>query len=134
MATRLPIYILAPLIMCGCQFSRSQVNPHIRDIDTSWIIPGETTRRQVIDRIGIPPTAHELGGVTADTFRWILHDRRTGTMEIGRFVTPTFEFSHAHSAEDILVKFDKNGKVSLLSRTVSDGGHTRIKEWKEAGE
>lgn len=132
MAARpLPFCILASLIMCGCQFSRSQVNPHIRDIDTSWIIPGETTRRQVIDRIGIPPTANELGGVTADSFRWTLHDRRTGTLEIGRFVTPTFEFSHAHSAEDILLKFDKDGKVALLSRTLSDGRRTRIIEWKE---
>lgn len=132
MAARpLPICILASLIMCGCQFSRSQVNPHIRDIDTSWIIPGETTRRQVIDRIGIPPTANELGGVTEDSFRWTLHDRRTGTLEIGRFVTPTFEFSHAHSAEDILLKFDKDGKVALLSRTLSDGRRTRIIEWKE---
>jgi hypothetical protein len=132
MATRLLTCLFASLALCGCHISRSQVNPHIRDIDTSWIRPGETTRRQVIDRIGLPPTAKDIGGVTADSFRWSLHDRRTGTLEIGRIVTPTFELSHAHFAEDILVKFDKDGKVCLLSRTASDGKQTRIIEWKAA--
>ena len=95
------------------------------------IEPGVTTRRQVIDRIGMPPTAKGLGGVTADAFRWTLYDKRTGTLEAGYIVTPTFELSRAHFAEDILVKFDESGKVSLVSRTVSDGKNVRITEWKE---
>lgn len=130
---RLLPYVFASLVLCGCQISRHQTNPHIRDIDTSWIQPGETTRRQVIDRIGIPPAGKDLGGVTADSFRWTLHDRRTGALEIGHILTPTFEFSHTHSAEDILVKFDSDDKVALLIRTVSDGNQTSIIEWKEKG-
>ena len=46
-------------------------------------------------------------------------------------MTPTFELSRAHFAEDILIKFDESGKVSLVSRTVSDGENVRITEWKE---
>ena len=64
-------------------------------------------------------------------FRWTLYDKRTGTLEAGYIVTPTFELSRAHFAEDILVKFDESGKVSLVSRTVSDGENVRITEWKE---
>ena len=46
-------------------------------------------------------------------------------------MTPTFELSRAHFAEDILIKFDEAGKVSLVSRTVSDGKNVRIVQWKE---
>ena len=46
-------------------------------------------------------------------------------------MTPTFELSRAHFAEDILVKFDESGKVSLVSRTMSDGKNVCITEWKE---
>jgi hypothetical protein len=125
-------FLFAVFLLNGCKIARDQVNLHVRDIDTSWIEPGVTTRRQVIDRIGIPPTAKGLGGVAADTFRWTLYDKYTGTLEVGYVITPTFEFSRAHFAEDILVKFDELGKVSLVSRTVSDGKTVRITEWKES--
>ena len=131
MSGRLLIFLFAAYLLGGCKIARDQVNLHGREIDTSWIEPGITTRRQVIDRIGIPPAAKGLGGVTADTFRWTLYDRYTGTLEAGYIVTPTFELSRAHFAEDILVKFDESGKVSLVSRTVSDGKDVRIMEWKE---
>lgn len=132
MSPRPLTFLLAAIVLCGCRISRDQVNPHVRDIDTSWIEPGTTTRREVIDRIGMPPTARGIGGVTGDSFRWTLLDRRSGTLEIGYIVTPTFELSHAHYSEDILVKFSDDGVVSLVSRTVSDGNTTRITEWKEA--
>ena len=131
MSGRLLIFLFAACLLDGCKIARDQVNLHVREIDTSWIEPGITTRRQVIDRIGIPPTAKGLGGVTADTFRWTLYDRYTGTLEAGYIVTPTFELSRAHFAEDILVKFDESGKVLLVSRTVSDGKDVRITQWKE---
>ena len=131
MSGRLLIFLFAAYLLGGCKIARDQVNLHVREIDTSWIEPGITTRRQVIDRIGIPPAAKGLGGVTADTFRWTLYDRYTGTLEAGYIVTPTFELSRAHFAEDILVKFDESGKVSLVSRTVSDGKDVRITQWKE---
>lgn len=131
MKRRFLIFLYAVSLLSGCKIARDQVNLHVRDIDTSWIEPGVTTRSDVIDRIGIPPTAKGLGGVAADAFRWTLYDRYTGTLEAGYIVTPTFELSRAHFAEDILVKFDESGKVSLVSRTVSDGKIVRITEWKE---
>ncbi len=131
MSRSLLIFLFAAFLLGGCKIARDQVNLHVREIDTSWIEPGVTTRRQVIDRIGIPPAAKGLGGVTADTFRWTLYDRYTATLETGYIVTPTFELSRAHFAEDILVKFDESGKVSLVSRTESDGKDVRITEWKE---
>ena len=45
MVRRLPIIILAAFFLDGCKIARDQVNIHVRDIDTSWIEPGVTTRR-----------------------------------------------------------------------------------------
>ena len=36
-------------------FSRTVVNGHVRNMDTSWIEPGKTTRDDVIARLGRPP-------------------------------------------------------------------------------
>lgn len=132
-ATLPALLALLLLVSGGCRISRDRVNPHVRDIDTSWIVPGETTRRAVIDRIGFPPaTGGHGGGVTADAFRWTIKDTRTVTLEAGYVVTPTFELSRSGSAEDILVTFDGEGTVTLVSRTVSDGRNTRIVEWRES--
>lgn len=118
---------------CGCHIIREQVNPHVRNIDISWIEPGTTTRDQIVERIGFPATARGIGGVTSDSFRWTLHDTRINRLEAGYIITPTLELSRAHYAEDILVKFDMSGIVSLVSHTVSDGNTVRVIEWKEAG-
>lgn len=133
MPTRTLFILLAACAFNGCHIKRDRVNPHVRHIDTSWIKPGVTTKRQIIDRIGIPPAVQGHGGVTPDTFRWTLLDTRTGTLEAGYIVTPTFELSRAHLAEDILVKFHEDDTVALLSRTISDGTTARILEWKESG-
>lgn len=124
--------LLTLLILGGCKFHRAVVNEYVRDIDTSWIVPGETTRSDVISRIGVSPSAKEGGGVSGSSFRWICADTFTGTLEIGYVLTPTFERGTMHYAEDILIVFDRNGVVDLVSRTRSkDGKEVEIVEWKE---
>ena len=45
------------LFLCGCtSFHRTVVNAHVKDIDTSWIEPGRTTKEDVVARIGRPPS------------------------------------------------------------------------------
>lgn len=115
----------------GCRFSRAIINPQVRDLDTSWIQPGVTTRQQIVDRMGFPPTVRELGGVKPDSFRWTMSDSFAGTLEAGYIVTPTFERGHEHFAEDILVVFDPQGVVKRISRTRSDGDLVEVLEWRE---
>lgn len=118
--------------LTGCSFSRSVVNGHVRDIDTSWIEPGRTTRDEIIRRIGASPSMKEGGGITPNAFRWVMSDSFTGRLEVGYVVTPTFERGTMHFAEDILVLFDDAGVVTLLSRTRSkDGKDIELVEWKE---
>lgn len=116
----------------GCRFAREIVNPHVRDLDTAWIQPGRTTRAEVVDRLGMPPTVRELGGVRKDSFRWTCCDTFTRTLEAGYIVTPTFERGHERFAEDILIRFDDRGVVTLVSRTRTRGDRIEAVEWREA--
>ena len=127
----LRLALVAILPLGGCTFSRAVVNPHVRTIDTSWIVPGQTTRRDVIDRLGFPPHVRELGGVKPRSFRWTTYDLSTQSLAVGYIVTPTFEKSRERFAHDILVCFDEQDVVTLLSRTAVVDGHLRLVEWKE---
>lgn len=119
-------------MLSGCTFSRATVNDYVRDLDTSWIVPGRTTRTEIIDRLGMSPASREGGGVTAGSFRWVCADSFGTKLEAGYIVTPTFERTDRHFAEDILILFDERGVVELVSRTASrDGREIELKEWRE---
>ena len=120
------------LVGSGCTFSRAVVNPQVKRIDTSWIRPGVTTRRDVIRRIGMPPTVRELGGVRPDSFRWTTYDVFGRQLEGGYILTPTFKDERENFAHDILICFDENGIVNLVSRTAHvQGEGVKILEWRE---
>ena len=121
------------LALTGCRFGRVVVNEYVKDLDTTWIRPGVTTREEIKSRMGVCPSTKEGGGITQNSFRWVCNDSFTRTFEAGYFVTPTFERGDQHYAEDILILFDERGIVKLLSRTRSrDGVNVEIVEWKEA--
>ena len=123
---------LSLVSLAGCGFSRRVVNEHIRDFDTAWIRPGVTKRAEVIARLGPPPATREGGGVRQDVFGYLVDDDFSSRLEVGYFVTPTFERGRAHHAEDILIKFAADDTVELLSRTRSrDGESVELVEWKE---
>lgn len=126
----LPIALVVAL--SGCHFSREVVNAHVRDVDTAWIEPGKTTREDVVARIGLPPTIKHMGGVKKDSFRWVMVDTNSRGCQVGYVLTPTFEKAIEHYAEDILVRFDEKGVVTLVSRTRSDGDTVKVVEYREA--
>lgn len=128
---RLLTFVALAALLDGCSFGRTVINGHVRDIDTSWIEPGVTTRDEIITKIGYPPVVKTLGGVRPNSFRWVMVDTDERKLEAGYIVTPTFEKALEFFADDILVVFDKNGVVSLVSRTAYDGDKLRIKEWRE---
>lgn len=128
------LYLFALLLLFatgGCLFSRQIVNPHVRDLDTSWVKPGITTRAEIVDRLGLPPISSTgEGGISEDSFRWRCHDSFTGTLEVGYIVTPTFELARSWNAEDILIKFDEEGVVCFISRTISNHNSCRLVQWE----
>lgn len=129
---RLIAFLLIGGVLSGCTFSRAIVNAHVRDLDTTWIELGRTTRADVIARLGLPPVSHDGGGIGKNSLRWVCGDTFTGTLEAGYIVTPTFEKGRAHWAHDLLILFDDADVVSLVSRTASgDGNEVRVLEWRE---
>jgi len=60
---RLAATVLALALLTGCTFSRTVVNGHVRELDTSWIEPGKTTRADVIARLGMPPAMVGAKGI-----------------------------------------------------------------------
>lgn len=126
------VFALLPLLLAGCTISREVVNPQVRDMDTSWIEPGVTTRADVVARLGMPPMMMDGGGVTTDSFQWVRSDSFSRVLEIGYYVVPSFEITRGRDTEDILIRFNENDVVTLVSRTSTCGGErTKVLEWKE---
>lgn len=124
---------LAVIATAGCTFSRAVVNPHHTMHDTSWIIPGKTTRDEVISRLGMPPhVINGRGGAKDDTLRWVTADTFTATFEAGRFITPTLEKSRQSHRHDLLIKFAPTGTVELVSRTETVDGKGKAIDFREA--
>lgn len=118
--------------LSGCTFGRVVVNGHVKDLDTSWIRPGVTTRDEVVKRLGMPATVKDVGvGVTKETMRWVAVDTTERKFEGGYVVTPTFTNDKTFFSHDILIVFDDRDVVSLLSRTRSDGDKIEILDWRE---
>lgn len=131
-ATRLCLIAVCASVFCGCRFSREIVNPDVRALDVAWVEPGVTTRADVVSRLGMPPTVRGMGGVGKDQFRWTMIDTMTKSFEAGYILTPTFEFADEDYADDILIRFDSQDRVTLVSRVVVQDGRRRQVLWKES--
>ena len=129
---RISLIAACAIVFCGCSFSREIVNPEVRALDVSWIEPGVTTKAEVVARLGFPPTVRGLSGVSKDQFRWTTLDTFTKSFVAGYILTPTFEFSDEDYADDILIRFDAEDRVSLVSRMVVREGRLHQAVWKEA--
>ena len=127
--------VLCAAVCCafaGCTFDRTVINRHVRDIDTSWIVPGVTTREEIVAKIGLPPTVKDVGiGIAKDSMRWVSVDTFEKKFEGGWIVTPTFVDGIGFFSHDLLITFDATGKVRLVSRTRSDGKKIELVEWRE---
>ena len=111
MGRRLWWLVLAFAWTCaGCHFGRVVVNEHVRELDTKWILPGQTTRAEVV-----------------------ANDTDERSFEGGYILTPTFSSDSVYYANDILVVTDDNGVVTLVSHVAHNGKGFRLVDWREAG-
>lgn len=104
-------------LVAGCTFHRSVTNAYVKDLDTGWIRPGETTFTEIVKRLGLPPMMQGVNGYTSDALHYVCLDSFEGKLEAGYIVTPTFSRAHECDGEDILITFDEAGVVKLVSRT-----------------
>lgn len=66
MIGRLTVPLLC-LVLAGCSFSRTVTNGYVRQLDTSWIRPGVTTRADIVERFGRPPALTGIKGERGNT-------------------------------------------------------------------
>ena len=60
-------FLLLGLAVGGCTFSRTVSNGFVRRLDTSWIVPGVTTRDDIVERMGRPPAMTGVKGERGST-------------------------------------------------------------------
>lgn len=106
----------------GCTFARVVTNDAVRDMRTDWIVPGRTTRAEVLARLGPPAAATDRSRTMSDRMcRYIRTDTRSAKLEARFIVTPTFERTRTRLTEDILAEFDDHGTVTRISRVIDPG-------------
>lgn len=84
MLGRLTVPLLG-LVLAGCAFSRTVSNGYVRQLDTSWIEPGRTTREDIIGRLGRPPAMTGVKGEkgSTDGALGLLMGKSGGTPAVG---------------------------------------------------
>ena len=127
---------LLAAFVAGCTCSRVRINEGIEQLDSAWIIPGQTTFEEVITRLGLPPPAGKVDDVALylsdDLLHWVSTDTFTAKLELGYILTPLFERSRTVVAHDLMICFDDRRVVSRLSRTTRVGSTVHLLEYREA--
>ena len=134
MIKRLLLPLVGFTLLAGCTFSRVVENDYVKDFDTSWIVPGTTTRDEVVAKFGYPvATQYGRGGIFPNAFYYACNDVRTFKMVMGYILTPTFERTRGNSAHEIMLKFDDRDIVKIVSRIRRDAdGQIEVLDLREA--
>ncbi|MEG1480169.1 MAG: hypothetical protein RSD41_04105 [Kiritimatiellia bacterium] len=94
-------------------------NERIEKLETSWIVPGVTTDREVLQKLGLPPPVGRADDspayLSAESLRYCSQDTRIWKLQLGYILTPIFEQTNTVIAHDISIRF-KDGIVTQISR------------------
>ena len=105
----------------GCLFNRTVVNAQVRDLDTSFIRPGQTKAQEIITRLGPPPPLPELTDdtklYTDDFLRYTCYETRRTAFIIGYVVIFPFWWSDTQAIDETLITFDDKGVVREVIKT-----------------
>ncbi len=129
--------VLALLAGCvGCTCSRVVTNPEVAGLSTAWVEPGRTTYAEVVRRLGMPPPVGQVDDVpayvSAEMLHWRSLDTRVWELHFGYLVSPIFRRSRQVAADDVLIRFDAAGVVSLVSRVRRRGDGFEVVDFREA--
>lgn len=135
---RVALLPLCLALCAGCTCSRIVVNPGAASADTAWIVPGRTTFAEVTERLGFPPPSGRVDAaptaISADALHWRTLDTRRFQLKFGYIVSPIFRWSRTVASEDLLIRFDAAGRVSLVSRVRQRGDAYKLLDFRRAGE
>ena len=107
----------AAALLGGCAFQKTVFNPHVRSLDPSWVVIGETTWEDVLDRWGppMPPTDQLLTSAlpTLRFFRYPLTESTTfAVMLPPSYVILPWAWNDQQRTRDVFIEFDDDGVAS----------------------
>ncbi len=131
---------LLPLIgltlLSGCMVKHTSANQQVRSTDFSWITPGQTTRAQIIGRIGPPPPFGSKNqtqlAIPPNSLHYLAFDERLRVLSLGYILSVNFIWGWGDSSEDIYIWFDQTGTVRRISHTRQDDDTISVVRFQEA--
>ena len=123
------VKVFAAAVVCcllagGCVFSRSDGNAYIRSLDTSFIRVGQTTRDDVLNRLGPPPmlaTAQKPEKVfSRERLRYICYGQNEFKLGNKTFLVFEFTWSDAQYERELAIDFDAQDRVTRVAWTHRD--------------
>ena len=108
------------LLAQGCAFNRTVVNGHVRNMDTTFIQPGQTTGWQVIDRLGPPPPKPENYNeklYSQNFIRYTCYETRTVGFTIVYVVYLPWWWMDTQAVDETFISLDDNGVVKDVIKT-----------------
>lgn len=112
------------LLAGGCVFARSRSNEYVRTLDTSFIRIGQTTRDDVLTRLGPPPmlaTAQKPENVfSRERLRYICYGQNEFKLGNKSFLVFEFTWSDAQYERELAIDFDAQDRVTRVGWTHRD--------------
>ena len=99
------LLILAMTLQNGCAFSRGTLGDEVKDEDVAALKKGETTRTQVVARLGAPDRIVQANG--QDVFQYYRYDAKGGSLLL---ILVNFSRMNVKS-DDLYVFFNQKGVV-----------------------
>jgi outer membrane protein assembly factor BamE (lipoprotein component of BamABCDE complex) len=99
------LLVLAMTLLNGCAYSRGTLGDEVKDEDVAAIKKGETTRTQVVARLGAPDRIAQANG--QDVFQYYRYDVKGGSL-----LLILVNFSRLNiKSDDLYVFFNQKGVV-----------------------
>jgi outer membrane protein assembly factor BamE (lipoprotein component of BamABCDE complex) len=99
------LLVLAMTLLNGCAFSRGTLGDEIKDEDVTALKKGETTRTEVVARLGAPDRIVQANG--QDVFQYYRYDAKGGSLLL---IVVNFSRMNIKS-DDLYVFFNQKGVV-----------------------
>jgi hypothetical protein len=121
---KIPLWLGAVLLLSGCAFNRTLINPGTSDLNTAFIKVGQTTTSDVLDTLGCPsPIVNKWEydrRVSERHLRYTTIEVKKVQFVLGYLLMFPFKWADAQIIEELLIEFNEAGTVSGVYRTSRD--------------
>lgn len=129
------LLISAQILLIGCSAGRITANRHVRDMDFTWVKPGQTTRDQIIDKMGLPPpfgseNLTELA-YTSNALHYLAFDVHERAISLDYYFAVNFDWGWEDATDDIYIWLDDKDIVQRISHVQRRDDKVKLMLFKE---